>query len=58
MEIRGQRAVVIGGAGDIGHATARMFADAGAKVILTSRTAPGRGRTADCAAKRLNGSKG
>lgn len=30
-------AVIIGGTGDIGHATARLFVDAGAAVIITGR---------------------
>lgn len=29
--------MIIGGTGDIGHATANLFADAGANVIITGR---------------------
>jgi NAD(P)-dependent dehydrogenase (short-subunit alcohol dehydrogenase family) len=37
MKLDNQSAVVIGGTGDIGHATARLFIEAGATVIITGR---------------------
>src|SRR6266498_4991610 len=39
VNLQGKTAVIVGGAGDIGHATARFFVESGAGVILTSRTA-------------------
>jgi NAD(P)-dependent dehydrogenase (short-subunit alcohol dehydrogenase family) len=37
MKLNDKTAVIIGGCGDIGHATARLFAAAGAKVVITGR---------------------
>jgi NAD(P)-dependent dehydrogenase (short-subunit alcohol dehydrogenase family) len=38
MRLDGKSAVIIGGTGDIGHATARLFVAAGATVVITGRT--------------------
>lgn len=38
MDLTGQTAVIVGGTGDIGSATARLFIDAGASVVITGRT--------------------
>ena len=37
MEVEGRTAVVVGGTGDIGHATASRFVKGGASVIITGR---------------------
>jgi len=37
FNLQGQVAIVVGGAGGIGEATARMYASHGAKVVITSR---------------------
>jgi NAD(P)-dependent dehydrogenase (short-subunit alcohol dehydrogenase family) len=39
MDLAGQSAVIVGGTGDIGSATARLFAEAGATVVITGRSA-------------------
>ena len=39
MRLDNRTAVIVGGTGDIGHATARLFIDAGASVVITGRTA-------------------
>ncbi|GIG67564.1 SDR family oxidoreductase [Phytomonospora endophytica] len=39
MELNGQRALVMGGGSGIGAATARLFAEAGAEVVITGRRA-------------------
>lgn len=39
MELTGQRALVMGGGTGIGAATARLFAEAGAEVVITGRRA-------------------
>jgi NAD(P)-dependent dehydrogenase (short-subunit alcohol dehydrogenase family) len=36
-KVNNQTAVIIGGTGDIGHATAHLFVEAGANVIITGR---------------------
>jgi NAD(P)-dependent dehydrogenase (short-subunit alcohol dehydrogenase family) len=38
MKLNDQTAVIIGGTGDIGHATARLFIEAGANVVITGRS--------------------
>lgn len=38
MKTYNQTALIIGGTGDIGHATARLFTEAGANVVVTGRT--------------------
>jgi NAD(P)-dependent dehydrogenase (short-subunit alcohol dehydrogenase family) len=38
VKLNNQTAVIIGGAGDIGHSTARLFIEAGADVVITGRT--------------------
>lgn len=38
LDLKGQTAVIVGGTGDIGGATARLFAEAGASVVITGRT--------------------
>ncbi|WFP60477.1 SDR family NAD(P)-dependent oxidoreductase [Mesorhizobium sp. WSM4904] len=37
MDLQKQTAVIVGGTGDIGHATAKLFVKAGARVIITGR---------------------
>ena len=37
FSLKGKVAIVVGGAGDIGHAIALTFANAGADVVVTSR---------------------
>jgi NAD(P)-dependent dehydrogenase (short-subunit alcohol dehydrogenase family) len=39
MNLDNRTAVIVGGTGDIGHSTARLFIEAGANVIITGRTA-------------------
>ena len=39
MRLDNRTAVIVGGTGDTGHATARLFIDAGASVVITGRTA-------------------
>jgi len=51
VSLPGQVAVIIGGAGGIGAATARLFAGVGAFVVITHRPdAPGETTKADAAA--------
>jgi NAD(P)-dependent dehydrogenase (short-subunit alcohol dehydrogenase family) len=38
MDLTGQTAVIVGGTGDIGSATARLFIDSGASVVITGRS--------------------
>jgi NAD(P)-dependent dehydrogenase (short-subunit alcohol dehydrogenase family) len=38
VKLNNQTAVIIGGTGDIGHSTARLFIEAGADVVITGRT--------------------
>jgi NAD(P)-dependent dehydrogenase (short-subunit alcohol dehydrogenase family) len=38
MRLDNKTAAIIGGTGDIGHATARLFTAAGARVVITGRT--------------------
>jgi len=37
MDLQRQTALIVGGTGDIGHATAKLFVEAGARVIITGR---------------------
>jgi NAD(P)-dependent dehydrogenase (short-subunit alcohol dehydrogenase family) len=39
MNLDNRTAVIVGGTGDVGHSTARLFIEAGANVIITGRTA-------------------
>lgn len=38
MDLTGNTVVIVGGTGDIGSATARLFVEAGASVVITGRT--------------------
>jgi NAD(P)-dependent dehydrogenase (short-subunit alcohol dehydrogenase family) len=40
LKLNGKTAVIIGGTGDIGYATARLLIDDGAKVVITGREHP------------------
>jgi 3-oxoacyl-[acyl-carrier protein] reductase len=55
ISIQGKIAVVIGGAGGIGAATAQMLAEAGAQVAITHRPGPDKARDAADIVARLSG---
>jgi 3-oxoacyl-[acyl-carrier protein] reductase len=55
ISIEGKTALVIGGAGGIGAATARMLADGGARVAITHRPGPDKAREAEAIVARLSG---
>ncbi|MCA9504839.1 MAG: SDR family oxidoreductase [Myxococcota bacterium] len=52
MEIRGRRAIVLGGSAGIGLATARQLLEAGAEVVVASRRAASRERAAQALGAR------
>jgi NAD(P)-dependent dehydrogenase (short-subunit alcohol dehydrogenase family) len=55
VPLAGKVALVIGGAGGIGAASARMLAEGGARVALTHRPDPGRADAAQTLAGSLAG---
>ena len=55
MKLNGKTAVIIGGTGDIGQATARLFLEAGASVIITGRMAPRVTETAESLGTKAHG---
>jgi 3-oxoacyl-[acyl-carrier protein] reductase len=54
IDLAGKAALVVGGAGGIGAATAQLFAQAGARVVITHR--PGRAETGEAVIAGLPGS--
>lgn len=56
MHLQNTTAIIIGGTGDIGHSTAKLFAEAGARVIVTGRAqerAEARARSLGASARGL-----